>query len=163
MLGVPVASSSRSNTPAPRIDHVRGLDALPFVMRALARFEPAVLMTSDGLGAIHATIETEGPGTAGRTFWFLADARTLLDWEAHRRQVVTLSFQSPDERVYLTLSGRTEVVTDAAVVTRMWRPAFKRWFQGGPSDPRLLLVQFSTYDAEFYQTSSGRVTSHLTH
>ena len=163
MLGVPVAASPRSNTPAPRIDHVRGLDALPFVTRALARFEPAVLMTSDGLGAIHATIETEGPGTAGRTFWFLADARTLLDWEAHRRQVVTLSFQSPDERVYLTLSGRTEVVTDAAVVTRMWRPAFKRWFQGGPSDPRLLLVQFSTYDAEFYQTSSGRVTSHLTH
>jgi general stress protein 26 len=160
---VPVAASPRSNTPAPRIDHVRGLDALPFVTRALARFEPAVLMTSDGLGAIHATIETEGSGTAGRTFWFLADARTLLDWEAHRRQVVTLSFQSPDERVYLTLSGRTEVVTDAAVVTRMWRPAFKRWFQGGPSDPRLLLVQFSTYDAEFYQTSSGRVTSHLTH
>ncbi len=163
MLGVPVAASPRSNTPAPRIDHVRGLDALPFVMRALARFEPAVLMTSDGLGAIHASLETEAPATAGRTFWFLADARTLLDWEAHRRQVVTLSFQSPDERVYFTLSGRTEVVTDASVVTRMWRPTFKRWFQGGPSDPRLLLVQFSTYDAEFYQTSSGRVTSHLTH
>jgi general stress protein 26 len=161
MLGVPVAASPRSNTPAPRIDHVRGLDALPFVTRALARFEPAVLMTSDGLGAIHASIETESPAAAGRTFWFLADARTLLDWEAHRRQVVTLSFQSPDERVYFTLSGRTEVVTDASVVTRMWRPSFKRWFQGGPTDPRLLLVQFSTYDAEFYQASSGRVSSHV--
>ena len=163
MLGGPVASLSRPDSPPPRVDHVRGLDALPFVTRALARFEPAVLMTSDGLGAIHASLETEPPAAAGRTFWFLADARTLLDWEAHRRQVVTLSFQSPDERVYFTLSGRTEVVTDASVVTRMWRPAFKRWFQGGPSDPRLLLVQFSTYDAEFYQTSSGRVTSHLTH
>lgn len=163
MLSVPVAASPRSNTPAPRIDHVRGLDALPFVTRALARFEPAVLMTTDGLGAIHASIDGDAVATTGRTLWFLADARTLLDWEAHRRQVVTLSFQSPDERVYFTLSGRTEVVTDAAVVTRMWRPAFKRWFQGGATDPRLLLVQFSTYDAEFYQTSSGRVTSHLTH
>lgn len=163
MLGVPVAAPPRSNTPAPRIDHVRGLEALPFVTRALARFEPAVLMTTDGLGAIHASIDDEAAAATGRTLWFLADARTLLDWEAHRRQVVTLSFQSPDERVYFTLSGRTAVVTDASVVTRMWRPAFKRWFQGGPSDPRLLLVQFSTYDAEFYQTSSGRVTSHLTH
>lgn len=161
MLSVPVAASPRSNTPAPRIDHVRGLDALPFVTRALARFEPAVLMTTDGLGAIHTAIE--GEAATGRTLWFLADARTLLDWEAHRRQVVTLSFQSPDERVYFTLSGRTEVVTDTSVVSRMWRPALKRWFQGGPTDPRLLLVQFSTYDAEFYQTSSGRVTSHLTH
>lgn len=163
MLGGPVASLSRPDSPQPRIDHVRGLDALPFVTRALARFEPAVLMTSDGLGAIHATIGDEGVPVSGRTLWFLADARTLLDWEAHRRQVVTLSFQSPDERVYLTLSGRTEVVTDAAVIAKMWRPAFKRWFAGGPGDPRLLLVQFSTYDAEFYQTSSGRVTSHLTH
>lgn len=160
MLCVPVAASSQSNVPPPRIDHVRGLDALPFVTRALALFEPAVLMTTDGLGAIHAPV---GGDATGRMVWFLADARTLLDWEAHRRQVVTLSFQSPDERVYLTLSGRTEVVTDASIVMRMWRPAFKRWFQGGPSDPRLLLVQFSVYDAEFYQTSSGRVTSHLTH
>lgn len=163
MLGVPVAAAPRSNTPPPRIDHVRGLDALPFVTRALAKFEPAVLMTTDGLGAIHAAVGHEAVAAPGRTLWFLADARTLLDWEAHRRQVVTLSFQSPDERVYFTLSGRTEVVTDPSVVTQMWRPAFKRWFQGGPTDPRLLLVQFSTYDAEFYQTSSGRVTSHLTH
>ena len=156
MLGVPVATSPHPPSPAPRIDHVSGLDALPFVARALAQFEPAVLMTSEGLGAIHAPAVT-----ADRTLWFLADARTLLDWEAHRRQVVTLSFQSPDERVYFTLSGRTEVVTDPAIVGRMWRPAFKRWFAGGASDPRLLLVQFSIYDAEFYQASAGRVTSHL--
>jgi general stress protein 26 len=163
MLGVPVAASPQSNVPAPRVDHVRGLDALPFVTRVLARFEPAVLMTTDGLGAIHASVESEAVAVTGRTLWFLADARALLDWEAHRRHVVTLSFQSPDERVYFTLSGRTEVVTDTAVVSQMWRPAFKRWFHGGPTDPRLLLVQFSTYDAEFYQTSSGRVTSHVTH
>lgn len=163
MLGEPVGSPSKSDSPAPRVEHVRGLDALPLVARALARFEPAVLMTSDGLGAIHAPLAADEEPASGRTFWFLADARTLLDWEAHRRQVATLSFQSPDERVYFTLSGRTEVVTDPAVVARVWRPAFKRWFAGGPEDPRLLLVQFSTSDAEFFQTSSGRVTSHLTH
>jgi len=138
------------------------------VVRALSRFEPAVLMTSEGLGAIYVPADASGlpdaPGPAsGRTSWFLADARTLLDWESHRRQVVTLSFQSPDERVYCTLSGRSEIVTDGAMALRLWRPAFKRWFAGGPADPRLLLVQFSIYDAEFYQTSSGRVTAHLAH
>ena len=158
---MPVVTSPHSESPAPRIDHVRGLDALPFVARALARFEPAVLMTTEGLGAIHAPVDAADMSGSARTFWFLADARTLLDWEAHRRQVVTLSFQSPDERVYFTLSGRTEVVTDASIVVRMWRPSFKRWFAGGASDTRLLLVQFATYDAEFFQTSSGRVSSHL--
>lgn len=165
-----MASPSRPDSPAPRIDQVRGLDALPHVTRALARYEPAVLMTSEGLGAIHAPSDaTHAPDDAtalaatARTFWFLADARTVLDWEAHRRQVVTLTFQSPDERIYLTLSGRTEIVADAAVTSRLWRPAFKRWFAGGPADPRLLLVQFSTYDAEFFEASTGRVTSSFLH
>lgn len=157
-----VASPPRPEAPLPRIDHVRGLDALPLIGRALARFAPAVLMTAEGLGAIHALAEQEDGHVPERRLWFLADARTLLDWEARRLRTVTLSFQSPDERIYFTLSGRTEVVTDPALVARMWRPAFKRWFAGGASDTRLLLVCFSTSDAEFHETSSGRVTAHLT-
>lgn len=142
------------------VDHVSGLEALPHVARALARFEPAVLLTSEGLGAIHVPADGDGPEVA-RTFWFLADARSLLEWEAHRRHLVTLCFHSPDERVYLTVSGRTEVVADHDVAAALWRPAFKRWFSGGPADPRLLLVRFATYDAEFYQATSGRISTHV--
>lgn len=158
MLGMPVATPS-SPSSTPRVEHVSGLAALPFVARALTRFEPAVVLTSDGLGAIHAPMPDAG--VDDRVYWFLADARSLLDWESHRRQVVTVSFQSPDERVYLTLSGRTEVVTDHEVAAGMWRPSFKRWFPGGLADPRLLLLRFATYDAEYYETSGGRVSAHL--
>jgi general stress protein 26 len=161
MLGVHVTAYSSPNQPPARVDHVRGLEALPLVTSALTRFEPAVLLTSEGLGAIHAPAGEDG--SEGRTFWFLADARALLDWESNRRHVVTLTFQSPDERVFLTLSGRAEVITDHDVTARMWRPAFKRWFPGGAGDPRLMLVQFSPNDAEFYEASTGRVTAHLTH
>lgn len=143
----------------PHLEHVRGLDALPLVERTLARFEPAVLLTAEGLGAIHATVQSDVLGA--RTLWFLADARTLLEWESHRRQIVTLTFQSPDDRIYLTLSGRTEVVTDAETTAKLWRPTFRRWFPGGAGDPRLLLVRFSAYDAEFYEASGGRVSAHV--
>jgi general stress protein 26 len=137
------------------------MDALPLVAAALTRFEPAVLLTSDGLGAIHSPgLPGEGDG---RTLWFLADVRTLSDWESTRRHMVTLSFQSPDERVFLTISGKAEVVTDVGAAARLWRPAFKRWFTGGASDPRLLLVRFSPSDAEYYQAAEGRVSAALTH
>lgn len=143
----------------PHLEHVRGLEALPLVERTLARFEPAVLLTAEGLGAIHAGVQADALG--GRTLWFLADARTLLEWESHRRQIVTLTFQSPDDRIHLTLSGRTEVVTDPEAPAKLWRPTFRRWFPGGAGDPRLLLVRFSTYDAEFYEVSGGRVSAHV--
>lgn len=160
MLGVPVTAPSTMDSPAPRVDHVSGLAALPFVLRALSRVDPAVLLTLDGLGAIHAPAPPDAvEADPVRTLWFLADARTLLDWESHRRQIVTLSYQSPDERVYLTVSGRAEVVPDQDVAGAMWRPSFKRWFPGGAADPRLLLIRFVPYDAEFYQTSSGRVSA----
>ena len=162
MLGMHVSAHPFANRPPSHVDHVSGLDALPLVTSALTRFEPAVLLTSEGLGAIHASLGQDDLPD-GRMLWFLADARTLLDWEANRRHVVTLSFQSPDERVFLTLSGKAEVITDAATTAKMWRPAFKRWFPGGPTDPRLLLVQFAPYDAEFYEAAAGRVTAHLTH
>ena len=161
MLDTPVAADPSPDRPPARVDHVRGLDALPLVSDALTKFAPAVLLTSEGLGAIHAPAGQDA--AEGRTFWFLADARALLDWEANRRHVVTLTFQSPDERVFLTLSGKAEVITDPGVTAKMWRPAFKRWFPGGAGDPRLLLVQFSPNDAEFYEASDGRVTAHLTH
>ena len=161
MLDMHVDAHASPHQTPPRVEHVRGLEALPLVTRALTRFEPAVLMTSDGLGAIHAPVGPEA--SDGRKLWFLADARALLEWESNRRHVVTLTFQSPDERVYLTLSGKAEIVTDHEVTLKMWRPAFTRWFPGGAEDPRLLLVQFSPYDAEFYEASHGRVTAHLTH
>jgi general stress protein 26 len=161
MLSMPVVADPQPSRNPARVDHVRGLSALPLVTTALGRFEPAVLLTSEGLGAIHAPA---GPAASeGRQLWFLADARALLDWESNRRQVVTLTFQSPDEHVYLTLSGKAEVIADHDLTTKMWRPSFKRWFPGGADDPRLLLVQFSLYDAEFYEASDGRVTTHLTH
>lgn len=161
MLSMPVAAESSHDRLPTRVTHVRGLEALPLITRALVRFEPAVLLTSEGLGAIHAQLG--GGAGDSRTLWFLADARALLDWEANRRPVVTLTFHSPDERVFLTLSGTAKVITDHGIVAGMWRPAFTRWFPGGVGDPRLLLVQFSPDDAEFYEASDGRVTAHLTH
>lgn len=142
------------------VEHRSGLEALPLVTGALARFEPAVLLTSAGLGAIHVPVDGAA-AAAGRTLWFLADARSLLEWESHRRHVVTLGFHSPDERVYLTVSGHTEVVTDHDIAAALWRPAFKRWFSGGSADPRLLLVRFAADDAQFYETSSGRISEHV--
>ncbi len=134
---------------------------MPHVAAALRRFEPAVLLTADGLGAIHAPQGDDE--AAGRALWFMADTRTVLDWESSRRQVVTLTFHSPDDSVYLSVSGKAEVVTDGERAATLWRPVFKRWFPRGSDDPRLLLVRFTVYDAEFYASADGQVCAQLAH
>ncbi len=89
------------------------MEALPRVIATLTRFEPAVLLTADGRGALYA------PASDGddpiRRFWLLADARTALEWEGARRHELTLTFQSRDERVYLQITGLAQVVTEPGV------------------------------------------------
>jgi general stress protein 26 len=153
MLGEPVTGSP---APRPHVEHLHGLEALPRVAATLARFEPAVLLTADGRGAIYA------PSTAGdgpvKHFWLLADARTAIDWEATRRQDLTLTFQSRDERIYLQVTGAAQLVTEPGVAGAIWRQSFTRWFPGGPSDPRLLLVLFTASEVEFFEIASGRIS-----
>ena len=118
MLDSPVTDS----LPSPHVEHLQGLDALPRVVETLARFEPAVLLSADGRGAIYAPMA--GGSRAEREFWLLADARTALDWEADRRHVVVLTFQSRDERVFAQVSGLAELVTDPEIAGQLWRHSF---------------------------------------
>jgi general stress protein 26 len=158
MLGTVVTASP---APHPQVEHLQGVEALPRVAETLARFEPAVLLTADGRGAIYApSMPGDGPG---KQFWLLADARTAIDWEATRRQELTLSFQSRDERVYLQLTGVAQLITEPGVAATIWRQSFARWFPGGPGDPRLLLVLFTATTADFYEIASGRVSPPLAH
>jgi general stress protein 26 len=145
--------------PRPHVEHLQGLGALPRVAETLARFEPAVLLTADGRGAIYAPPTAgDGPGTH---FWLLADARTAIAWEATRRQDLTLTFQSRDERIYLQVTGAAQLVTASGVAAAIWRQSFARWFPGGPDDPRLLLVLFTASSAEFFAIASGRINPPL--
>lgn len=66
MLGARVTASP---APQPPIEHLQGLDALPRVAEALARFEPAVLLSADGRGAIYA------PPASTAEFFAIASGR----------------------------------------------------------------------------------------
>jgi general stress protein 26 len=54
-------------------------------------------------------------------------------------------------------------VVDPAVAGNLWRASFTRWFPGGPSDPRLLIVRFDATAADFYEAPAGRVSAHVPH
>ncbi len=156
MLGTTVTAHP---SPSPGVEHVEGPDALARVVETLTRFEPAVLLTADGRGAIYVP-QTPGDDEV-RRFWLLADARTALEWETTRRHVLTLTFLSRDERVYLRVSGVAQLITEPGVAATLWRHSFQRWFPGGPDDARLLLVLFTASSADYYQSESGRVSPHV--
>jgi len=153
--GAMLARVAAPSDPPPAVEHVNGLEALPRVVETLTRFEPAVLLTADGRGAIYAPVAEDD--RVPRRFWLLADARTAVEWEASRQHAITLSFLSRDEHIYLQVAGDAQLVTEPGVAGTIWRHSFHRWFPGGPTDPRLLLVRFTATSADYFESRGGRV------
>src|SRR5918912_1162828 len=61
--------------------------------------------------------------------------------EVERDQRVCVSYSSPDDQRYVSVSGRAQLVRDPAKVKELWGPAYKAWFPKGPDDPELALLR----------------------
>lgn len=154
MLAVHVAA-----LPDPRasVEHVSGMPALSRVAETLVTFEPSVLLTAEGRGAIYAPDGHDGP--AGDRLWFLVGAAQREAWDSGTD--VTLTFLSKDERVYASIVGAARPVTTTGLAKSLWRDSFARWFADGPDDTRLLVVMLTAVHAEFYRSTDGRLGAHL--
>jgi general stress protein 26 len=91
--------------------------------------------------------------------WFFAerDSRKIAQIAAHPLASVTLS--SSD--TWISLCGTARMVTDVAKAKELWNPVVEAWFPQGPEDPSVVLIEFSSDTAEYWDTPGGRVSSAL--
>jgi general stress protein 26 len=82
--------------------------------------------------------------------WFLTrvDSGKLDELEQHHR--VGLSYASPAENIYVSLSGTARISMDRAKARELWDPSYDAWFPGGPSDPTLALIKVVVELAEYW-------------
>ena len=67
--------------------------------------------------------------------WFLTDRRGLKDDEVAFHPDVCLTFLYPEEKVYLSLTGRACVRADVSRARGLWNDEQQAWWPGGPDDP----------------------------
>jgi general stress protein 26 len=89
--------------------------------------------------------------------WFFTDDKTHKVEEIERDNRVCVAYAKPEENVYLSLSGRAEVVTDRAKLEELWTPILKAWFPEGLDDPSLCLLQIPVEQAEYWDAPSSRI------
>jgi general stress protein 26 len=82
--------------------------------------------------------------------WFLTrvDSAKLDDLEQHCR--VGISYASPADNAYVSLSGTARISMDRAKARELWDPGYDAWFPGGPADPALALVKVVVELAEYW-------------
>ena len=89
--------------------------------------------------------------------WFFTSDSTHKVEEIEKDGRVNAAYSNPDDNVYLSLSGRAEVVKDKAKIEELWSPVLKAWFPEGLDDPHLCLLRIPVEQAEYWDAPSSKI------
>jgi general stress protein 26 len=92
----------------------------------------------------------------GELWFFTSDNTHKID-EIAKDNRVSAAYSNPDDNVYLSISGRAEVVKDRAKIEELWSPVLKAWFPEGLDDPHLCLLKIPVESAEYWDAPSSKI------
>ena len=117
--------------------------------------ETAMLVTADADGTLRSrpmgTQQIESDGD----LWFFTGKNTGKTHAIEHDQHVNVTYASPKDNRYVSVSGRAELVEDKAKVKELWNPILKAWFPEGVDDPDIILIRVHVESAEFWDLKSS--------
>ena len=115
----------------------------------------AMLTTVARDGRLHsrpmATQEADFDGT----LWFFTRASSPKVEEIQDDAEVNVSYSSPEDHRYVSISGRASVVRDRAKIEELWQPSYRMWFAQGLEDPDLVLLRVDAHSAQYWDMLVG--------
>ncbi len=115
----------------------------------------AMLTTTAPDGTLHsrpmATQEAEFDGV----LWFFTRTGSGMVDEIRHDSEVNVSYASPEDHRYLSLSGRASLVRDRDRIEELWSPAYRAWFPRGLENPDLALLRVDVRTAAYWDMLAG--------
>lgn len=130
-------------------------EARDTVVELLKGIRVAMLATRGEAGTFHARPMATAQATFDGDLWFFTDIHSPKVDEIDRDPQVLLTFADESSQVYVSVSGRAEVVRDTAKAKELWSEAARVWFPKGPDDPSLGLVRVTVDVAEYWDSPSS--------
>ncbi|MEZ5347229.1 MAG: pyridoxamine 5'-phosphate oxidase family protein [Pyrinomonadaceae bacterium] len=87
--------------------------------------------------------------------WFFTNAETHKVREIMKDNRVSISYASPENNTYVSVSGTAEFSTDETKIVQLWDPAEKMWYPKGLDDPTLVLLKVNVTQAEYWDSTSN--------
>jgi general stress protein 26 len=116
----------------------------------LRTFDMATLITRTHAGNLHGRPMAVADISDDGTLWFITnvDSPKVLEIRDDSRGMVWLQ----KDRSFASINGHFELVADRARVDRIWKEAYRVWFDG-KADPELVLVRFTPFEAEYWDNT----------
>ena len=114
------------------------------------------MLTTRFTGGLRARPLQPRPDRAAGIIWFLTDARSAKDDEIAASPDIGLVVIDADDKAYLSITGRAQIVRDIATARRFWKETDAMWWSG-PDDPNLCLLKVELVTAELWDGPAGEL------
>ncbi|GAC1386034.1 MAG: pyridoxamine 5'-phosphate oxidase family protein [Herpetosiphon sp.] len=91
------------------------------------------------------------------TLWFFTYANSGKVDDIKADQHVNVSYSKPDDNLYISVSGKANIVHDRKKMEALWAPILKTWFPRGLEDPNIALLQVAVQQAEYWESNLNSV------
>lgn len=89
--------------------------------------------------------------------WFFTSDEAAFTLDLPRHPDVNISFSSPEQQLYLSITGQAYLLKDKAKARELWTPAARSWFPKGVDDPHLTLIRVRIGSAEYWDAGSSKM------
>ena len=113
------------------------------------------MMTTQFADGLRARPLEARPDREAGVIWFLTDVRSGKEDEVAASPDIGLVFIDCSARAYLSITGRAEIVRDAARAAAIWKSTDQVWWPGGPDDPTLRLLRVEPKLADLWDGPSS--------
>jgi general stress protein 26 len=112
---------------------VSGQDHIERVWDIIEKVEVCMLATQFAGGLRARPIEARPDREAGLIF-VVTDVDSAKEDEIEAASDVCLVFIDPNDKAYLSITARADVMRDSAKTMAVWRKSDELWWRGGPTD-----------------------------
>ena len=118
----------------------------------------AMMTTVTSEGHLHGCPMTTSETSLGaKEIWFIGDKTSESVANIKNNPQVNLSYVSQQDKDYVSINGKAELVDDKDKLDELWSPVYNAFYEQGKEDPNVQLIKVVPHGAEYWLSGSSVV------
>lgn len=91
------------------------------------------------------------------TLYFYTSKKAAKAFEIKDDRDVCLTFSSPKDNVYVSLTGKGKISNDQELIDKYWNPWVAAWFENGKDDPDVAMLKVKINKGEHWDSTKNKL------
>ena len=100
-------------------------------------------------------MNTTETSIGAKEIWFIGHSPSETVDNINNNPEVNLAYVSQDDKSYLSVTGRAELVEDREKLDELWSMTYNAYFEQGKEDPKVQLIKVVPHGAEYWENGNA--------